>query len=261
MKNLSLKFIGRIFLGLSIAGIGLIHFVVSGFRPDILPISLEATWQIFPYLMGVVLTLAGIAIIADKETQIVSLSLSLLLILILLLGHLPIQLNNQPERLGSWTPTVKLLALAGGLLILSNASDGRILPGALKKLYKISRYGKYLFAVQLIIFGIAHLAYAERLQNIVPEWLPERIFWVYGTGIALMGSGLSIFLGFRLQLISLLLAVMFFIWLVILHIPGTIKFPFGDGSLAISSLQCLAACGIALLICNLARSPKVNTCR
>jgi uncharacterized membrane protein YphA (DoxX/SURF4 family) len=246
MNMVSLKVIGRAFFGTGISGIGFIHFVVPGFRPDILPIPPEATWQIFPYLMGAVMTVVGIAIVADKGTKVVSLSLGLLFILFLLLGHLPLHLTNHP---GILVFTIKLLALAGGLLVLSNASDGSILPETLDKLYKITRYGKYMFALQLIVFGIAHLVYAQGVQNMIPEWIPARLFWVYATGIALMGSGVSIFIAFKVHLTSLLLALMLFTWLVILHLPSILKNPFGDGSLLVSSIQCLACCGIALLIC------------
>lgn len=259
MKNLSFKIIGRSFLGFSIACIGLLHFFIPGFQRDILPISPEETLQIFPFLIGSVFILAGFAIIANKHTKVVSLSLGLLLILLLIFGHLPIQLNNQPEMLKSWTPTVKLLALTGGLLVLSYVSDENVYPPAFEKIYRLTRYGKYFFALQLIIFGLAHCFYAERLQNIIPEWMVIRQFLVFATGIALMGSGLSIFLNFKVRLTTLLLAVMFFSWLFIIHIPSLIKFPIGDGSLTISCLQCLAACGISLLIYELATSSQSKT--
>lgn len=241
--------IGRIFFGIAIFGIGLLHFFIGGFPPDILPIPATATLPIFPYMMGVILTLAGMLIVADKRTGTVSLSLALLFLLILLFGHLPLQLTSHPEQLRYWTPTVKLLALTGGALVLSRISGVQ----TFRRLERMAAYGHYFFAAQLVIFGIAHFVYATGLQNVVPGWLPARLFWVYATGTALMGAGVAIFINFRLRLMAPLLATMFFIWLLIVHIPSIIKSPFGTGALVISSFQCLAACGVALMIAGLAR--------
>jgi uncharacterized membrane protein len=249
MNVLSIHTIGRIFFGLAISGIGFSHFFIPGFPPDILPVPAAATLPIFPFMMGIVLTVAGILVVANKWTRTVSLSLGFLFLLFLLFGHLPVQLTSHPEQLRYWTPTVKLLALTGGAFVLSRVSTGPAFMG----LDKIANYGEYFFAVQLINFGIAHFVYAAGLQNIIPAWMPAHLFWVYATGIAMAGAGLSIFINFRQRLVMLLLAAMFFTWLLILHIPSVIKNPFGSGALVISSFQCLAACGVALLISTLVR--------
>ena len=120
---------------------------------------------------------------------------------------------------------------------------------------RIASYGKYLYAFMLMMFGLAHFVNADFVKTIVPGWIPGSLFWTYLTGIALMGAGLSIFINVKVRQVMSLLAIMLFIWLIVVHLPSTIQYPlydpvnsFLDGNRAISSLQCLAFCGIALVL-------------
>ena len=120
---------------------------------------------------------------------------------------------------------------------------------------RVADYGKYLFAFMLVMFGLAHFVNADFVKTIVPGWIPGNLFWTYLTGVALMGAGLSIFINVRVRQIMSLLATMLFIWLLVVHLPSTIEYPlydpvkpFLDGNRAISSLQCLAFCGIAIVV-------------
>ena len=100
----------------------------------------------------------------------------------------------------------------------------------------------------LVIFGIDHFVYIGFVQTLVPAWIPGHLFWSYFAGVALIGSGLAIFLNFKPRAISLLLASMLFIWLIILHIPRAIVAPVTDnGNEWTSVFQCLAFCGMAIL--------------
>jgi uncharacterized membrane protein YphA (DoxX/SURF4 family) len=101
----------------------------------------------------------------------------------------------------------------------------------------------------LIVFGIDHFIYVNFVSGLVPKWIPFPIFWTYLTGIALLGSGISILINFKTKIIFQLAAIMLFVWLVTIHIPLAIRFPnWNDGENIIGSFQCLAFTGIALLI-------------
>ena len=69
----NLKFIARIFYGVGIAGIGLLHFFYDGFRPVIIPIPPEATahLSILVYLMGAFLLITGLLIVIGKYLRTV----------------------------------------------------------------------------------------------------------------------------------------------------------------------------------------------
>ena len=188
-------------------------------------------------------------------SQAASIVLTIVFLLFLLLGHLPNRLQHHPEMLAYWTDAIKLLALTGGAMIMYHTGDRAKAPSRQKVFDRVAEHGKYLYACMLTMFGIGHVVNADFVKNIVPCWIPGSLFWTYLTGVALMGAGVSIFINVKVRQIMLLLAIMLFIWLIVVHLPPTIKYPlrdpgnpFLDGNLAISSLQCLAFCGIALVL-------------
>jgi uncharacterized membrane protein len=229
-------------------GIGLIHFVLPGLRPIMAPIPPESVWSVFGYAVGAVLTLAGMVILLNRKPQKTALFLGTFLLLFFAFGHLPNRLIHHPELLGYWTDAIKLIALTGGAFALAVTSGRTELGGTPGKLDNVIAYGKYLYALMLVLFGIDHFLYADLVKSMVPGWIPGALFWAYATGLALIGSGLSIITSFRESIILLLLAIMLLLWLVMLHLPATLKYPLGNGNLVISSLECLAFSGTALLL-------------
>ena len=244
-----LKTIGKIFYGLGIAGIGGLHFIYPGFRPVLLPVPPEATQNLnfLVYLTGAVLVFVGIFITLRQNVKTISLFLGLLLMLFLIIGHLPNRLKYNPDILGAWTDALKLLALSGGAFIISKVYGDKK-NNKIRIIEKIGLYGKYFFALMLIIFGIDHFLYTDFVKTIVPTWIPGELFWTYFAGGALIASGLAIFLDFKPRIISLLLATMLLIWLIVLHIPRAIVAPITDnGNEWTSVFECLAFSGIAIL--------------
>jgi hypothetical protein len=107
----------------------------------------------------------------------------------------------------------------------------------------------YLYAIMLYNFAVGHFNNLEGISNIVPKYIPFPEFWTFLGGVALMGSAISIFSGFRLRTILLLLALNLFIWLLLLHLYYTILYPhWQEGENFIGSLTCLCFCGTALVI-------------
>ena len=249
------KSVGRSFYATGVIGIGLIHFVLPGVRPIMAPLGPDEVWGGLGYTVAVVLTTAGIVLLMNKKSQIASIVITMVFLLFLLIGHLPNRLQNHPEMLMYWTDAIKLLALTGGAMVMYRAGDREKALSKYKVPDRVADSGKYLYAFMLVMFGIAHLVNGDLVKNIVPGWIPGNLFWTYLTGVALMGAGVSIFISVKVRQIMTLLAIMLFIWLMVVHLPPTIKYPlrdpvnsFLDGNLAISSLQCLAFCGIALVL-------------
>ena len=242
----SLKPIGKLFYGIGIAGIGLLHFMYAGFRPVILPVPAEATKNIsfLVYVTGAILVLAGLAIAFLQKIKNIAFFFGIFLLLFVIIGHLPNRFMNHPEILGMWTDTLKLLALAGGAFIVSSGN--------------LSNYGKYFFALMLVIFGIDHFVYTDFVKLLVPAWIPGPLFWTYVAGIALIGSGVALFINFKPKTISFLLGIMLLIWLVILHIPRAFAAPATDnGNEWTSVFQCLAFSGMAFLLSARSSSPSL----
>lgn len=245
-----LKSFGRTFYGLGIAGIGALHFIYAGFRPVIIPIPPETTNNLnyLVYLTGLVIVIAGLLIAVEIFVKSVSLLLGVFLLLFFLLGHLPNRFANNPGIIGAWTDALKILALSGGAFVVSNLYPNMRARGSFRVINSLALCGKYFFALMLVIFGIDHFIYLDFVKTLVPTWIPGSLFWTYFAAVALIGSGLAIFINFKPKVISILLAAMLFIWLVVLHIPRAIAAPITDNGNELTSVfECLAFCGVAIL--------------
>ena len=67
-----------------------------------------------------------------------------------------------------------------------------IRPGFAGLLKWLSRTGRWLFALPLIIFGWQHLEYARFIATLIPKWIPAHMFWVYFTAMAFIVAALAI---------------------------------------------------------------------
>nr|WP_294950584.1 hypothetical protein [uncultured Mucilaginibacter sp.] len=246
----NLKNYGRLFYGLGIMGIGILHFFFKGFRPVIAPVTAEAVANIsfIVYLVALYIIASGAFIAIGKQTRNVSLMLGVFFFICLLIGHLPVRL-----RLGSpWTDAIKIFALSGGAFVIASVSPPSKPNLFFDKLYKIAPAGKYFFAIMLVIFGLGHLTIAQKISALVPKYIPWGLFWTYIAGVVLMSSGLAFIFNFKVKWLGLLLSISLFLWLVLLHMYYAIMFPsFQDGESVIAGFECAAFLGTALIISQL----------
>jgi uncharacterized membrane protein len=250
-----LKNYGRIFYGLGIVGIGILHFFFKGFRPIILPVPAASVAGIsgIVYFIALYILGSGVLITLGKNVRNVSLILGVVFFAFLLFGHLPIRL-----KLGSpWIDAIKIFALSGGAFVVASLYPKSSSNQLLDKLHKIAPAGKYFFAIMLLLFGLAHFTSAQKISGLVPKYIPGAVFWTYVGAVALVGSGLSFIINFKVKWVGLLLGITLFLWLVMLHLYYAVRFPyFQDGENIIGSFECLAFCGTALLISKIPQKRK-----
>ena len=110
---------------------------------------------------------------------------------------------------------------------------------------KIVALGPTLFAVPLAIFGVEHFAFAKIIAGLVPPWILGHMFWAIFVGVCLIGAALSIAGRKMSEIAGLLLAVMFVLFVVLMHIPGIVAGPH-DRFLWAVGLRDLAFAGGAL---------------
>ncbi|MFD2164538.1 hypothetical protein ACFSJU_19185 [Paradesertivirga mongoliensis] len=246
-----LKICGRVFFGLGVSGIAILHFFFNGFRPVIMPVSPEsvAGFTIFVYVIAIYLLVSGILICLGRHVRQSSLMLAAVFFIFLLVGHLPVRLLDQPEVRATWIDAIKLLALSGGALIVASASQDAKRNNFFDALNKLTPAGKFFFAFMLGIFGYGHLAGAQKVSGMVPKYIPWALMWTYISGIALGGFSIALLINFKTKLVGILLGITLFLWLIMLHIYYAIRFPlFKEGENITGAFVCLAFCGIALVI-------------
>ena len=96
---------------------------------------------------------------------------------------------------------------------------------AARGLDKLAVLGCVFYAAPLALFGAEHLVAAESIKQIVPPWMPGRLFWTYFVGVALIAAALSIVLTKYIPLTARLVGVMFFLFVLMIHLPSVAANP------------------------------------
>jgi uncharacterized membrane protein len=252
--------IGRIFFGIGIMGIGVLHFFHPGVRPIIIPElkDIPSDLLFVVYFIAALLTGTGFLIAIGKKFNTISLLMGIIFLALFLFGHLPWFLSAGSFN-NYWVNSNKVLALCGGFLAISTINAPKYENKIMQLLAKAGPVGMYLYAIMLYNFAVGHFNNLQGISNIVPKYIPFPGFWTFLGGVALMGSAISIFSRFKVKAISLLLALNLFIWLLLLHLYYTILYPqWQEGENFIGSLTCLFFCGTALVISQTASKTKSN---
>src|SRR5262249_14934484 len=94
-----------------------------------------------------------------------------------------------------------------------------------RSLDKIVALSNLCFAVPLAVFGALHLFGPQFVMNIVPRYMPWRMFWVYAVGCALIAASLSIATKIGVRWSGLLFGMMMFLFVAMIHFPGALRQP------------------------------------
>jgi len=245
--------IGRIFYGISMAGIGLLTIYYSDFPYMLIPPNHSwipgLAW--LAYVSGAFLVLSGVSIVFAKRARPIALLLGGVLLLVFCFYFIPYQwlISKNNMHFGDWENAAKELTLASGALVIAGCFSEKNENTLIKFLEKLVPLGSVLYSITIISYSIDHFLYAEQAADYVPSWMPYHVFTLYFTGAALLGSGLAIILKIKRELAATLLGTMIFTWVIILHIPRVIASPVADlGSELTSTFLALAYCGIAFVI-------------
>lgn len=82
------------------------------------------------------------------------------------------------------------------------------------------RIGTILYALVIGFFGAGHFMKASAMTGAVPAYLPGGVAWVYITGGALVLAAIAILVNYQSKLAGYLLALLLFIFVGTIHIPG-----------------------------------------
>ena len=80
--------------------------------------------------------------------------------------------------------------------------------------------GRILYSVPFILFGLNHLMNAGQMAGMVPAYIPGGVVWVYVTGAAMLLSSVAVITGIQARLACLGLALLLFIFILTVHLPG-----------------------------------------
>jgi hypothetical protein len=90
---------------------------------------------------------------------------------------------------------------------------------------RLSAVGPAFVASALAAFGAEHLVAFRSIMQVVPSWMPGHLFWTCFVAIALLASATSLALALYVRLAATLLGVMFFLFVLLIHLPNVIAKP------------------------------------
>lgn len=86
-------------------------------------------------------------------------------------------------------------------------------------------FGPIFYAAPIAAFGTEHFTTTKLIASFVPKWIPWHYFWAYFVGTCLILAALSLVTRIQTRLSASLLALMFFLFVVLMDIPGWLHHP------------------------------------
>jgi len=160
--------------GVAAMGFGLIGLAWGDLASLLEPVPKDLTGRTaLAYAVAVACLLGGLAMQWGRTAGLGALALTALYSLVAILFHVP-RIFEHPSVFVTWSGTAEQLALVAGGMI-AYAFCAHLEPTTVER---ISRIGRLIFGVCLILFGLAHLFYLGYTAELVPAWLPPgQTFW------------------------------------------------------------------------------------
>ena len=218
----------RLIFGISIAALGIRHIIADYISATDPPTDsfISATFMFIGFLYQVGLVALSAAGLFNFKPKFVFSSLGMLILGWTTVRHLPLFIADitDPAELNAMGMA---LATAGGALIMADSFENNPVltrPG-LRTFAPTPSFGKFLYGIPMVVFGIQHFMYAPFIATLIPTWLPGDYFLAYITGLALVAAGISIIFEWMNRWSSLCLGSMITLFIAILHVPAVMANP------------------------------------
>jgi uncharacterized membrane protein len=113
-----------------------------------------------------------------------------------------------------WACVLGSIVLVTGLFLIRK--DLTSAPGP----DKMNLLGYSFVAAPLTVFATEHMFLARSMMEMVPSWIPAKLFWTYFVGIALYAAAVSFTARKQVRWSALGLAIMFFIFVLTMDLPA-----------------------------------------
>jgi len=213
---------GHIAFAVGMAGLGVLGLSTGDFAVPWQPIPEWLPWrEDLAYVSGLILLAGSIGVLFKRSATRCAFALSLYLLIFWVFPQVA-RLAPHPMSFGRWLGFCETLAVLCGSSILSVSllrqddtrdmksidSDARV------------RVARILFGVSCVIFGLSHFVYADFTATMVPQWLPERLWFAYFTGAIHFAAGVGIACAILPRLAATLEALMMSSFVLLVHAPS-----------------------------------------
>lgn len=156
-----------------------------------------------------------------------------------------------------WAYLVFGLVLAVGLAAIFVRGDWQKARG----LDKLILFGPLFYAAPIAAFGTEHFTVTQVIAGIVPAWIPWHLFWAYFVGACFIAAGLSLVTGIQARLAASLLALTFFLFVVLMDAPGWARHPDNRFALALMLRELSFSAGPLALAASLLGQTRAREAR
>ena len=115
-----------------------------------------------------------------------------------------------------WSYSVGGVVFAIGLVVIFLRGDWQKARG----FDKLILFGPLFYAAPLAAFGTEHFTLTAVIASLVPHWIPWHEFWAYFVGACFIAAPLSLVTRIQARLSASLLALNFFLFVVLMDVPG-----------------------------------------
>ncbi len=157
----------------------------------------------------------------------------------------------------TWSYAVAGLVFATGLVAIFLRGEWR----TETKLDKLILFGPLFYAVPIAAFGTEHFTLTRGIASIVPAWIPWHVFWVYLVGACLIAAAFSLVTGICPRLSSSLLALMFFLFVVLMDVPGCMRDPHNRFAIILACRELSFCAGPLALAASLSQQQNPRAAR
>ena len=120
-----------------------------------------------------------------------------------------------------WAYCAFAVVSAIGLITIFSCGDWQ----KARRLDKLILFGPIFYAAPLAAFGSEHLTLTAVIASLVPAWIPWHMFWAYFVGVCFIAAALSLVTRIEARLAASLLALTFFLFVLLMDVPGWVQNP------------------------------------
>jgi uncharacterized membrane protein len=207
-------------------GLGMLALVYGDFALGWQPVALWIPGRTaLAYASGLLMLLTGAGLLL-RATAAWSVRILFPYLILWLLLKVP-ALLAAPRMEAVWLGLGELaMLLAGGWVLFATLAG---LPERSPLSFATGQNGlrsaRILFAVALLPIGLSHIVYVKPTADLVPAWLPDRVFWAYLTGAGQIACGLGMLFSVLPRLAATAEAGMISLFTLLVWVPAILAAP------------------------------------
>jgi uncharacterized membrane protein YphA (DoxX/SURF4 family) len=141
------------------------------------------------------------------------------------------------------------VVLATGLAVIFLRGDWQ----KAREFDKLILFGPLFYAAPLATFGTEHFTGTKSIAALVPAWIPWHLFWAYFVGACFIAAAFSLVTRVQARLAASLLALTFFLFVVLMDAPAWAHSPHDRFILAVALRELSFSGGALALTASLTR--------